>query len=141
LLSYLLLGVYYNVSVWFKLTDKTYYGTWITVGGALITIIANVVLVPYWGYAGSAYASVLCYLFMLIVCYQAGQRHYPIPYRIGVDISYIVVTMGLVVLINSLRWENILITSLVNNFCVAAWLLIVYLRERKELISAFRSGN
>jgi O-antigen/teichoic acid export membrane protein len=141
LLSYLLLGVYYNVSVWFKLTDKTYYGTWITVGGALITIIANVVLVPYWGYAGSAYASVLCYLFMLIVCYQAGQRHYPIPYRVGIDASYIIVTMALVVLINSLTWENILITSLVNNFCVAAWLLMVYLRERKELIPAFRSKN
>ena len=64
LLGYLFLGVYYNLSVWFKLTDKTYYGTIITVGGAIITIAANYVLIPIAGYLGSSWATLLCYFSM-----------------------------------------------------------------------------
>src|SRR5690606_36709852 len=56
LLAYLFLGVYYNLSVWFNLTDRTYYGTIITIGGTLITVIANYFLIPVAGYEGSSFA-------------------------------------------------------------------------------------
>ena len=62
LLGYLLLGVYYNLSIWFKLTDKTYYGIWLTVIGAIINIVLNKLLIPQLGYWGSVWATCITLL-------------------------------------------------------------------------------
>jgi O-antigen/teichoic acid export membrane protein len=83
LLANLFLGVYYNLSVWFKLTDKTYYGTLISTSGALITIVANYILIPLIGYLGSAVSALICYFTMAVVSFIMGQNFYPIPYRIS----------------------------------------------------------
>ncbi len=83
LLGYLFLGVYYNFTVWFKLTDRTYFGTILTAGGAVITIAANYVLIPVAGYMGSSWATLLCYFSMAAACYWFGQKYYPIPYAVG----------------------------------------------------------
>ena len=80
LLANLFLGVYYNLSVWFKLTDKTYYGTYIGGGGAVLTIVLNFLLIPLLGYLGSAIATLACYFMMAVLCWRLGERHFPIPY-------------------------------------------------------------
>ena len=80
LLANLFLGIYYNLSVWFKLTDKTYYGTFISLVGALITILLNFILIPFLGYLGSSIATLICYLSMAGINYYYGQKHFPIPY-------------------------------------------------------------
>ncbi len=80
LLANLFLGVYYNLSVWFKLTDKTYYGTYIGAGGAVLTIVLNFLLIPLLGYLGSAIATLACYFMMAILCWRLGERHFPVPY-------------------------------------------------------------
>ncbi|MDO7875124.1 polysaccharide biosynthesis C-terminal domain-containing protein [Hymenobacter sp. ASUV-10] len=80
LLANLFLGVYYNLSVWFKLTDKTYYGTYIGAGGAVLTIVLNFVLIPVLGYMGSALATLACYFLMAVLCWRLGERHFPVPY-------------------------------------------------------------
>ncbi len=67
-LGYLFQGIYYNLTVWFKLTDKTYYATIITVAGAIITIAANYVLIPMAGYLGSSWATLLCYFSTTAIC-------------------------------------------------------------------------
>jgi O-antigen/teichoic acid export membrane protein len=90
LLANLFLGIYYNLSVWFKLTDKTYYGTFISLTGALITILLNYILIPYLGYLGSAFATLICYVSMVIINYYYGQKHFPIPYDLFRGIFYIV---------------------------------------------------
>src|SRR5690606_7020739 len=76
LLAYLFNGVYYNMSVWFKLTDKTYFATIITVAGALVTIGANFLLIPVLGYFGSALATLACYVFHTALCYFLGPKYY-----------------------------------------------------------------
>ena len=82
LLANLFLGVYYNLSVWFKLTDKTYYGTYIGAGGAVLTIALNFLLIPVLGYMGSAIATLACYFMMAVLCWRLGERHFPVPYPV-----------------------------------------------------------
>ena len=80
LMANLFLGVYYNLAVWFKLTDKTYYGTYIGVGGAVLTVALNLLLIPFLGYTGCALATLACYFMMAVLCWRLGERHFPVPY-------------------------------------------------------------
>jgi O-antigen/teichoic acid export membrane protein len=92
LLAYLFFGVYVNLSIWFKLSDKTGYGTWFTGTGAALTIILNLLLIPAIGYTGAALATLIVYGYMAIICYYYGQKHYPIPYKLGTALVYIIFT-------------------------------------------------
>jgi O-antigen/teichoic acid export membrane protein len=98
LLANLFLGVYYNLSVWFKLTDKTYYGTYIGAAGAVLTIALNFVLIPVLGYTGSAWATLACYFLMAALCWWLGERHFPVPYPMGRLLLWLLGAVGLVVL-------------------------------------------
>ena len=71
------LGIYYNLSIWYKLTNKNMTGAMITIGGAMITVVLNILLIPRFHYLGAAIATFCCYLFMMIVSYIMGQKHYP----------------------------------------------------------------
>lgn len=99
LLANLFLGIYYNLSVWFKLSDRTYMGTWLGVGGALLTLVLNLILIPIYGYMGCAWATLICYGAMMTASYLAGNKYYPIPYDIKsffrvVGISMLIVFAG-----------------------------------------------
>lgn len=74
------LGIYFNVSTWYKVSDRTLYGAGIALAGAAITIGLNLALVPVFGYVGSAWATLVCYVFMTAAGLWFGQRHYYIPY-------------------------------------------------------------
>ncbi len=78
----LMLGIYYNLSVWYKLTDKTHLGAYIAGGGALITIVLNYIWIPQIGYMGSAWATLICYASMAIASFWVGKRYYPVPYNV-----------------------------------------------------------
>jgi O-antigen/teichoic acid export membrane protein len=132
LTAYLFLGVYYNLSVWFKLTDRTYYGTIISLGGAAVTIIANYILIPIAGYVGSSWAALICYFSIAAACYLTGRRFYPIPYRVGTDLTYIVLTVLLVYGVNTLPFEGAS-EFLAHNLVVLAVAGLVFLIERKGL--------
>lgn len=92
-LGNIFLGIYYNLSVWYKLTNKNMYGAYITICGAAITIVLNVLLIPVWHYTGAALATFCCYLFMMISSYWLGQKYYPIPYAVKKLISYIILVV------------------------------------------------
>jgi O-antigen/teichoic acid export membrane protein len=79
----LLLGLYYNLSVWYKLTEKTMYGAYMSLFGAVITVILNLALIPYLGFIGSAWATLCCYFLMAACSYFLGKKYYPIPYPMG----------------------------------------------------------
>jgi len=132
LLAYLFNGVYYNLTVWFKLTDRTYYGTLITVGGVFVTIIANYFLIPVAGYTGSSWAAFLCYFSMMVVCYLLGQKYYPIPYHVGSAIFYISFSIILIYLVNSVRIENQWLASSFHVMVLIAFAGFVLLLERKK---------
>ena len=74
------LGIYYNLTIWYKLTNQTIMGTYITLGGAAITLFLNFMLIPKIGYVGSAWATLACYAAMMAASYFLGQKYYPINY-------------------------------------------------------------
>ncbi len=86
------LGIYYNLAIWFKLTEKTIYAAYIGIFGAAITLIINYLLIPEFSYLGSAWATFLCYFSMCIACYFFGRKHFPIPYKMGVIFFYLALT-------------------------------------------------
>ncbi|MES2828188.1 MAG: polysaccharide biosynthesis C-terminal domain-containing protein [Bacteroidota bacterium] len=98
LLGYVFLGMYVNLSIWYKLSDQTKYGLYISVAGALTTILLNILLVPRFGYMGSAWVSLLAYFIMMSLCYGLGQKHYPIPYNSRKIFGYLFTSSVLVAL-------------------------------------------
>jgi O-antigen/teichoic acid export membrane protein len=95
LVSSVLLGVYYNFSVWFRLRDQTMMAAWISVIGALITVVALFALAPRFGYYGAAWATLLCYVFMVVATWWTGRAHYPAPYQIGRMLGYFGLALAL----------------------------------------------
>ena len=89
LFANIFLGIYYNQSIWYKLTDKTMYGALIAVFGAFITLVMNYVLIPRIGYVGSAYTTLACYFSMVLFSYFLGQKYFPIAYDLKKIIGYL----------------------------------------------------
>jgi O-antigen/teichoic acid export membrane protein len=82
LLANLFLGIYYNLSIWYKLTEKTKYGAYLSIFGAIITLALNFILIPIIGFVGSAWATLVCYFSMTVASYYLGKKHFPVPYNI-----------------------------------------------------------
>jgi O-antigen/teichoic acid export membrane protein len=133
LLAYLFLGVYYNMSVWFKLTNKTHYGTIITLIGVFITVVGNFILIPVAGYMGSSLAALLCYFTMAVVCYIIGQRFFPIPYSIIKDLGYILVTYCIMLAATSISIDNLWVNLGFDLLVVIIFCGVIFLIERKSL--------
>jgi len=89
LLANMFLGIYFNLSIWYKLTGQTLYGAWFAVAGALITIALNIWWIPLMGYHGSAWATLVCYASLAILSWGFGRRHFPVPYQTGRILSMI----------------------------------------------------
>lgn len=130
LLANLFLGVYYNFSIWYKLTDRTYVGTWITVGGALLTIVLNFFLIPVAGYQGSSYVTLLCYFLMAASCYLLGQKHYPIPYTIIKDGALLLLAIGLLALSAQFTFPGLWLSAIVHNGVLVAYLGLAFWLSR-----------
>ena len=90
MMAELLFGIFFNLSLWYKLTDRTIWGTWFSLLGLAITLILNGLLVPRIGYMGCAWAALACYATMTVASYLVGRRLYPIPY----DLRLIVTLFG-----------------------------------------------
>lgn len=82
LLANLFLGIYHNLSVWYKVTDRTQFGAWISVFAAAVTLILNYLLIPIIGYVGSAIATLVAYGSMMVLSYLYGQKYYEVPYEL-----------------------------------------------------------
>lgn len=82
LLANIFLGIYYNLSVWYKITDKMRMGIYITLVGMVVTLVGNIVFIPYYGMFASAYTTLACYGIMMVLAYQLGQKHFPVPYSV-----------------------------------------------------------
>ena len=87
------LGIYYNLSVWYKLTNKNLMGAWITIGGVFITVVLNYLMIPYWGYTACAVTTIVCYGGMMTCSYYLGQKYFPVPYDIKRILGYILVAV------------------------------------------------
>lgn len=82
LLANLFLGIYFNLSIWYKLTGQTRYGAYITIVGAAVTLIINFVFIPKFSYTASAWATFFSYGIMMVLSYFIGKRYYPVKYNL-----------------------------------------------------------
>ncbi|HYE54594.1 MAG TPA: polysaccharide biosynthesis C-terminal domain-containing protein, partial [Chitinophagaceae bacterium] len=98
------LGIYYNLSIWYKLTNKTMYGAYITIAGALVTILLNFWWIPLFRYTGAAWATFVCYAFMMVVSYLQGQKYYAIPYAWKKLLAYLVIVSLLYLVQWGISW-------------------------------------
>ena len=89
LLAYVFSAAYIQISAWFKITGQTKFALLFTGIGAIITILINVLTIPKYGYMGSAWATLVCYVVMTVMVYFYGQKHYPVPYRMGRFVLYL----------------------------------------------------
>jgi O-antigen/teichoic acid export membrane protein len=138
LLANLFLGIYYNLSIWFKLTDKTYYGTLISVSGAGLTIILNYVLIPVWGYTGSSIATLACYFSMVVFSYFLGKKHYPVPYKTGKYLFYIVLAVLFSYLGFNMPEDYTIKFKLFQLTLILLYMAIIAILERKQFRPFFK---
>jgi O-antigen/teichoic acid export membrane protein len=136
LLGYIFLGIYFNMSVWFKVTDRTQYGTIITFIGAVVTIAGNYFLIPVYGIIGSSIATVLCYFSMTVLCYFIGQKFYPVPYSIGRDFLLLGLTIAIVFLTMKIEISNEWLSVGLRGFTFLIIAFAAFLMIRKN----FRVG-
>ena len=142
LMANLFLGLYYNLAVWFKVTNQTQFGAMIASLGALVTLIANILLIPYFiehgeaGYLGSAWATLLCYFTMLTAAYYIGKRYYPIPYRISSMVFYLFLTT-FIVMINQFyiqpQSDGFWMQNGSNFLLLMFFFLTVYIKDGKKI--------
>ena len=134
LLANLFLGIYYNISVWFKLNNKTYFGTLITFIGLAITIFANIILIPRIGYMGCAIAFLISCFSMTALCYLLGQRHYPIPYKIESALGYIVSAGLLIYCVLQIHFDSLWLSIPYHLILLLLYTAGVVIVERKTII-------
>ena len=129
LLGNLFIGVYANVSIWYKLTDQTKYGTWITIIGMSFTVLLNILLIPVLGYLGCSITFALSSLLMVAACYYYGQRYYPVPYDLKSILIYLGVAGALIVLSSQFAFQNLLVSIIVHGMVLLLFLAFLIYRE------------
>lgn len=134
MIAELFFGIFFNLSVWYKLTDKTIWGTWFSLGGLAVTLLLNIILVPRMGYMGCAWAAFFCYATMMVASYFTGRKRFPIPYQIGRITSYVIIAAALYGLGLVTTTPSPIINYGVRAVLLAIYIAIVMRREQIPLI-------
>ena len=129
ILANFFLGIYTNLSVWYKLVDKTHIGAYISIFGALITLLLNFLLIPKYSYFGSAIATIAAYGSMMLISYTMGKKYYPIPY----DTRKIVGYLGLSIVFSILSFYFFRENYYVGIALLIAFLYFIYNNEKATL--------
>ena len=133
MIAELFFGIFFNLSIWYKLTDKTMWGMWFSLLGLAITLVLNVLLVPRYGYMGCAWAAFACYGVMMLASYFIGQKKYPIVYNLPRLFFYCGVAAVLyvvsIVITTPIEWVNLLLRTILLGF----YLFIICKREKLSL--------
>jgi O-antigen/teichoic acid export membrane protein len=132
-LANLCLGLYVNLSIWYKLTDKTLLGAFVSLIGAGLTVALNIWWIPTMGYIGSAWATLTCYASMVILSYLLGQKYYPVAYDIKRVLGYISLGIGLYFTHEFVKIYNNWLPWLLSTALMLIYLLIVVLFESQQL--------
>ena len=135
LFANIFLGIYYNLSVWYKLTAMNRMGAYVSIAGALITLVLNYLLIPHFGYMGSAWATLFCYASMVVISYVQGTRYYPVPYNLG----KILLLLGSALLVYFIslhtteKIDNLVVKLALNTVILLGYVGIIVLYEYRDL--------
>ena len=130
LLANVFLGIYYNQSIWYKLSGKTQYGAYIALIGASLTIGINLVFIPTYGYMASAWATFLVYALQMLISYFLGQKHYPIPYNVKKFFLYLGLAIVLYFLGSLIQLERYFVQFILQNTLLLLYVLFIIKMER-----------
>jgi O-antigen/teichoic acid export membrane protein len=130
------LGIYTNLSVWYKLIDKTRIGAYISIVGAIVTLVLNLLLIPIISYMGSAIATIFAYGTMMFISYYMGQKKYPIPY----DKKSIFTYLGLAIVLSGLSFyiEIFRETYIFGIAAILFFAYFVYRNEKETILTIIR---
>ncbi len=134
MLANVFLGIYYNQSVWYKLSDRTHAGGTIALLGAGITLTLLFALIPAMGYMGAAWATLICYASMAVISYAWGQKHWPVPYQVRRVLLYIAGALMLWLAIERAAIGGYA-GYVLRGFALCGYVLIAWLLERRQLAS------
>ena len=129
----LLYGVYINLSIWYKLKDKTSYGILFTFIGAVITFAGNYFFLGSYGFVSSAITIVVAYLVMSMASYFIGKKQYPIPYNFKPLLGYTILVLGVIYASYHIKIDNIWIDNIINLSIPAVFALVIFLVEKKRI--------
>ncbi len=129
LLANLCLGIYHNLSVWYKVTDRTKYGAYISVIGALITLILNFALIPIISYKGSAIATLAAYGSMMVISYFIGKKYYAVPYDLKKIGFYLLLSVVFSVFSFYIFEGNLWLGTAL----LLVFIAMIYFSEKKEI--------
>ena len=138
LLSNLFLGIFYNLSIWYKLTDQTYFGAYISIFGAIITLGLNYLLIPILGYMGSAWATFACYFAMMVISYFLGRKHYHVPYKVFRIFFYIALAVGIYFLSTLIPELSSVLKMSIHTTLLLLYIAIIYIVDRKYIREIFQ---
>ncbi len=126
------LGIYTNLSVWYKIIDRTKVGAYISIVGAIVTLALNFILIPKIGYYSSAIATIAAYGSMMMISYQLGQKNYPIPYDMNKILSY----LGLTIVFSAVSFYIPILREnyLVKIVLLSLFLYFIYRNEKETLL-------
>jgi len=131
LLANLFLGIFYNLSVWYKLSNKTRYGAIIALTGATVTILINYIFVPEFGYTASAWARFSCYFLMMVFSYFWGRKIYPVKYNVGKIFIYFSLAIGIYLLGRINPVQDKFVYLMINNLMILMFMTLIYFKEVK----------
>jgi O-antigen/teichoic acid export membrane protein len=130
LIANVFLGIYYNQSIWYKLSGKTKFGAYIAIGGATLTVLINLTFIPLYGFYASAWATLIVYGFQMVVSYFLGQRYYPIKYNLKKFFLYFGLAVGIFMFTQWAAIPDPYIRLGVHNLLILGYVLVVYTLER-----------
>lgn len=134
LLANFCVGVFFNLSIWYKLSGHTRYGAYLTILGAVITLVGNFVFIPIYGYMASAWTTLICYAAMMLMSYLWGNKHYPVNYDLKRFVGYIGLSLILYCLIGFIALESKTTELFLKNLIVLVFVGIAFVFERKNLV-------
>lgn len=130
LLANLFLGIYYNLSIWYKLTDKTRYGMYFSILGAIITTVLNVIFIPIIGVMAAAYTTLITYVGMTFISFLVGKKHYAVPYNLKKMVIYLTTSIVICTVSFTYFRNNLWVSTLF----VILFSGIIYLNEKDDLL-------
>lgn len=132
LMANLFLGIYYTLSLWYKLTDKTRFGAYFALIGAAISLLINIIFIPVYGYMASAWAVLICFVVMTVISYLIGQKYFPVNYPIKRIAMYF--GLALVIYAISLLIPEVsqILTYAVNLVLFGSFVAVVFVLENRE---------
>ena len=138
LMGNLMLGIYFNLSVWYKLRELTIFGAIFAVSGAVVTVGVNYFFIPVYGYMASAWGHLLSYSLMVIISFFVGKYYYPVPYNVKMILFYLFLSVGLYLISSAVKIDDIIYRLTLNTLLFVIFALVVFIREKyffKEITS------